>query len=142
MPIRSSITDPDGQSVKEFARLKREGPLPKTPDRKPLAAERDPVLRALQGLPINQNFPSRVWIDKYSMPYLTTKFVLWGIEFAVYPISRSEHNDTKTCTGGLIKAITRNRRGVQPMFSLNGPYANRWYREILDWISEQFYDGQ
>lgn len=140
MPIRSRISDPYGQSSKEFSRKLREGPLPKAPDRKPSASEREPFLSALSSVPVGRTMTRSVWID-FSLPFVQTKYVLWDIEIAIYPVSRVEHDEMKTCTGVMIQSITRNRRGTQPRMMINEPYSKVWYRRILDWIDEQFYGG-
>ena len=141
MPIRKSITDPDGAEAKEIKRFLRDGPLPKSPSKRPSAQEREPLIAALRGLPIGVNMSKQTWIDRYSTPYLTMKFVLWGVEFGLYPMGRTEHNETKSCTGAFVKAITRTRRGIQPMLSLKGTFNPSWYRQILDWIEDHYYGG-
>jgi hypothetical protein len=140
MPIRTSISDPDGPEAKEFARMLRDGPLPKTP-KKPSAGEREPLVHTLESIPVGQNMSKQTWIDKWASPLIRTKFTLWEIEFGVYAAARTEHNETKTCTGVFIKAITRNRRGVQPMLRIQGKFDRTWYRQILDWIEENYYGG-
>jgi hypothetical protein len=121
--------------------MKRDGPLPKAPSKKPPAEEREPVLNALRIIPVGENMSIRQWVTKWSTPYLRIKFELWGTTIAIYPAARTEVNESKTCTGVFIMGLAKTKRGVLPKISLHGKFDTRWYRQILEWLDESYYGG-
>lgn len=141
MPIRPRISAAYSSELREFERLRRDGPLPKSPDKKPPASEREPLLAAIATIPLHENMPYSKWNRRVCLPLMSKVFTLWGIELALYPCARAEPNDSKTPTGVLIMGLTPTKKNVRPTIKFTGEFKGGAYRRLLDWLEDNYYGG-
>jgi hypothetical protein len=117
--------------------LKRGSPIKKPP--KPSAAEREQFCKALEHIPVGKKLNPEHWNEYYAVPYLRRKFVLWGVELAIYPLQRRQLDGMELCTGTLIISLSKDEHGNQRSLDLRNHAKAHWYGSVIRWLDETFY---
>jgi hypothetical protein len=139
MPIRTRISNPFSEETKRFGKRMREGAPPPVP-KKPDAQTREPLVKALMGVPVGKRFKRSQFFREIADHYMVDKYVIWFQTLYIMVGYKNINEDYVECTGATIGRINPNKRGVRPMLRLQGEQKT-WFTQILRWIEETEFDG-